>query len=256
MYWAHIPQKLRNGTENSFLTQTSDLTFQWVGKRNAAIYEFHLMHLSHYYLMYKFRCKTIVQVHFNADFMRKNILQTLGFEPTTFWLVVSCLHFIFLTGIWISPIHYLSSNDKHYSGGTLELPRKELEWSQATSPTACTSYRVGVQLLPTTLSLHGPPNFVLLHLTIDICWRFQICWNECKKYCFSFRNFLANAAVGHLPVWPFLYPLWDRHNESRREREREREALFFCLHGLGQSQSGGKPAIRPRQASPPPPVAH
>ena len=68
---------------------------------------FHLNFLSvrqYICLILPFLSKMIVQVHFNGDFTRKNILLTLGLNPTTIWFLSVCLSIIFLTGISISSI--------------------------------------------------------------------------------------------------------------------------------------------------------
>ena len=54
--------------------------------------------------MYNFHSQMmIIQENLSGDLMENKIWLALGFEPTTFRLVSSCLGITFLTGICISP---------------------------------------------------------------------------------------------------------------------------------------------------------
>ena len=57
-------------------------------------------------LMYKFHSKMIVEVHGKS--IRRNILPSLGFEPTMFQLMPSCQDIAFLTIICISPLDHFA----------------------------------------------------------------------------------------------------------------------------------------------------
>ena len=81
----------------------------------------------------------LIFYHFNWDFIRKkNILPAPGFEPTTFWLSLSCLDL---------HLSHWSLWHHWYTLGTLEQSLTQLIWSWATAPRAGSSNIVGVQLL-------------------------------------------------------------------------------------------------------------
>ena len=58
-------------------------------------------------LMYRVNCKMIIQVYFNGDFTRRNILPAAGFRPDIS-SVAFCLGITFLTKICISLIDHFS----------------------------------------------------------------------------------------------------------------------------------------------------
>ena len=61
----------------------------------------------------------IVIVHLNREFMRKNLLLALGFEPSAFLFGSGCHGIPFFTGVLISPIDHMPFCQPLTSVGTM-----------------------------------------------------------------------------------------------------------------------------------------
>ena len=113
--------RIWNASRSKCLSNTSLWGLDFLFEFGVHLSHIHMRQLIHHTtwtnIIYKFHNRMTVQVHFNRDFGKKSPLLAPGFEPTTFWLGLSCPCITFLTRICISLIDHFGPIDSQCSGG-------------------------------------------------------------------------------------------------------------------------------------------